>query len=681
MNENMWNYRIFLSIITISIITLFFSGYYFDEFGELFLENSGPYVGADYPIKHGSDGSGIKIAVIDTGVNFAHPDFVKLGKNPDLMKGYDFVDLDNFPQDVNGHGTQVAGIISANGQLQGIAPEAEIFAYRVSEDGESVPSRLIVKAIEQAMLDDVDIINISLGVNMTQNEIEKIVNKAINSGIIVVAAAGNNGPDESTIGSPARNPNVITVGATYNNRESSMVSTLEVDGEHFQVLPMLGTNVIPEPILEEIVFVKFSREQDFQSIDVNDKIVLAQRGGESSDEIVYFSDKEKFAALNGAKAIIVYNNKPGIFFGELIHEFVSEGYQPLIPSLSMTMEDGVKLREIVDENIIGSLNVFNHPDFIATFSSRGPVSPFYFKPDLVAPGVFVNTTSIKNYYNITSGTSYAAPHVAGAAALLLNKNPDFTPEQIKSVLITTSDIITDEYGNKFDFNTGGSGRLNITTAYNSEIVFLPPTLKFDLSHEKKSQTKYLEIQSIGKQISNLKIEFPKSNYIDFDYRLIDDSLQINAKSSSSGISYFEGRVIIIHNDIRYQIPTTVRISEASMDILKDDNGLLFQIKNPSDWTYAKITITNINTLDENSFSITPEKNSPLEVYTSGEYWVEANIKADKISFDVYETITVDSESISEKSVVSDLIVSERPLIILAVIFAIVIVIGIGIRNR
>ena len=136
-----------------------------------------------------------------------------------------------------------------------------------------------------------------------------------------------------------------------------------------------------------------------------------------------------------------------------------------------------------------------------------------------------------------------------------------------------------------------------------------------------------------------------------------------------------------HNDIQYQIPTTVRVSESTMNILKDDNGLLFQIKNPSDWTYAKITITNINTLDENSFSITPEKNSPLEVYTSGEYWVEANIKADKISFDVYETITVDSESISEKSVVSDLIVSERPLIILAVIFAIVIVIGIGIRNR
>ena len=226
----MRKFRIFLLLIITIASTLAISVYNYDEQGILFLENSGPYVGADYPLEIGISGEGIKIGVIDTGVNFAHADFVSDGKNSDLLKGYDFVEMDNFPQDTNGHGTQVAGIISANGQLKGIAPEAEIFAYRVSEDGESVPSKLIVDAINRAILDDVDIINISLGVNMTHNQIQKSVNEAIKNGIVVVAAAGNGGPDPNSIGSPGSNPNAITVGATYNNRESSMVSTLQIDG-------------------------------------------------------------------------------------------------------------------------------------------------------------------------------------------------------------------------------------------------------------------------------------------------------------------------------------------------------------------------------------------------------------------------------------------------------------------
>ena len=107
------------------------------------------------------------------------------------MKGYDFVDSDNFPQDTNGHGTQVTGIIRAEGQLKGIAPNADIFSYRVSSDGESVPSNLIIKAINQAVEDKVDIINISLGVNVTHSQIDDAVNNAIKEGVVVVAAAGN----------------------------------------------------------------------------------------------------------------------------------------------------------------------------------------------------------------------------------------------------------------------------------------------------------------------------------------------------------------------------------------------------------------------------------------------------------------------------------------------------------
>ena len=681
MTKNMSKYRIFLPIITIIIFTLFVSMYYYDERGMLFLENSGPYVGANYPAEIGINGKGVKIAIIDTGVNFAHPDFVTYGKNSDLLKGYDFVEMDNFPQDTNGHGTQVAGIISANGQLKGIAPEAEIFAYRVSEDGESVPSKLIVDAINRAILDDVDIINISLGVNMTHNQIEKSVNQAIGNGIVVIAAAGNGGPNSNSIGSPGSNPNAITVGATYNNRESSMVSTLQIDGEHFQVLPMVGTKTTSKPIIANIEFGEFSREQDLKDIDVDGKIILAERGGENPDEVVYFSDKEKFAAMNGAEAIIVYNNQPGIYFGELIHEFTSEGYKPSIPSLSMTQEDGLRIKQMLSDNTMGTVNVFNHPDFIAMFSSRGPVSPFYFKPDLVAPGVFVNTTSVNNYYNITSGTSYAAPHVSGAAALLLNKNPDFSPEYIKSILMTTSDVITDEYGQKFDFNTGGAGRLNVTSAFKSEVIFLPPNLTFDLSPQQNSQTKNIQIEPIDQEIYELDVEFPKSDYVKFEHDLVGNELQINAELMTDEILELEERVFITHHDIKHQIPIYVRVSEASIEILENAGGLSFIITEPYDWTYAKITATNKYTLEENSISLTPKGNSVLKIYESGQYWIEANIKANGNTFDVYDVVMVEPDSVSEQSIVSDLIISERVLIILTVIFGIVLIVGLKIKNR
>ena len=295
------------SFVIVNFITL-------DENYELFLDNSGPYIGAEFPKQMGFTGKGIKIGVIDTGINISHPDFFNHKETSRFLKGYDFVDNDTIPQDTNGHGTQVTGIIASDGQLKGIAPMAEIFSYRVSSDGESVPSNLIIKAINQAVEDRVDIINISLGVNMTHNKIDEAVNNAISQGIVVVAAAGNSGPDKSTIGSPAKNPNAITVGATYNNRDSSMVSTLQVEETQFQVLPMLGTDTISDPISTEIVFGKYSRENDFDGLDVRGKIVLAERGGESPDEIVFFSDKEIFASKNGAKGLIVYNNQPGIFF-------------------------------------------------------------------------------------------------------------------------------------------------------------------------------------------------------------------------------------------------------------------------------------------------------------------------------------------------------------------------------
>ena len=191
---------LFFSLLVVGVFSIVITNFVsLEENFELLLDNSGPYIGAEFPKQLGFTGDGIRIGVIDTGINLEHPDFFNSDQISRFLKGYDFVDNDSIPQDTNGHGTQVTGIIAADGQLIGIAPKVEIFSYRVSSDGESVPSDLIIKAINRAVEDRVDIINISLGVNMTHAKIDNAVNNAIDHGIVVVAAAGNSGPDKSCL--------------------------------------------------------------------------------------------------------------------------------------------------------------------------------------------------------------------------------------------------------------------------------------------------------------------------------------------------------------------------------------------------------------------------------------------------------------------------------------------------
>ena len=642
---------------------------------ELLLENSRPHIGAVYPSEIGIGGETIKIAVIDTGVNFEHPDLLGIGENGKIVGGYDFIENDNFPQDTNGHGTQVAGIIAADGETTGIAPKSKILAYRVSEDGEAVSSDLIIKAIKQAMADEADIINISLGVDIIHDEIDYAVNEAVKNGIVVVAAAGNSGPDNETIGSPGANPNAITVGATYNDIDSSIVSTLQIGEEQFQVLPMLGTEIISEKIIEEIEFGGFGREQDLEYLDVKNKILLVERGGEVEDEVVFFSEKEYVAANSGAKAIIVFNNEPGIFYGELMHEFIPENYVPSIPAVSITQDDGLKIKKMLNTKTIGTIDVFNHPDFVAMFSSRGPVSPFYGKPDLVAPGVFVKTTSLGEKYNITSGTSYAAPHIAGAVALLLEKNPEFTPHEIKSKLITTSNLVTDPFGNEFPMNIGGAGRVNVTDAFNSELLILPSNLRFDLSTEKNSQTKNLHL-NLDKLDNQLEIKFSDFVNVNFDYNLEDNFIQVTSQLVSNETGEFEGRLFILHNGITHQIPIHVRVWDATVNIIEENDELFFEILKPLEWTYAKISAVNKETLEKDSISFSSKSNSPLKIYKSGDYWIEAKISTDENTFDVYDSIKINLLSENEKSVFYYLEEIERPVLILSIITVLVGIFGV-----
>jgi len=640
----------------------------------ILVNNSGPFIGTSIPYQSGYDGSGITISIIDTGIDLNHPDL-----NGQIIGGYDFVDNDEVPEDVNGHGTQVAGIIASNGNFKGIAPNSKILMYKVSEDGESVPSNLIIKAIEKSIEDGADIINISLGINQTNTKIDQAVNKAIKNNIFVVTAAGNFGPELSTIGSPGINPNAITVGATFNNVTSSLVATFEIEDKTFNVFPMVGTQALTDPITSQIIFGKYGKIDDLLGNNFEGSILLIQRGSDIEGEIVYFSDKEKNAANVGAKAIIVYNNEPGIFFGELIHEYVDEGYEPTIPALSVSRDDGLIIKEILQSGTKGILDVFYHPDFVAYFSSRGPVSPFYIKPDLVAPGAFINTTDTDGNYKISSGTSFAAPHVAGAAALILQKNPELTPQELKSILMTTSEIVYDQFDDRFPIEVSGNGRIDVSKAISADLIILPPNLIFDLSPANQIQTKHLKINGIDGE--SMSIRFEESHIVDFDYDLEDENLVINAKLTEESLGDFESRVVINHNEVDYHIPIIVRVSEVAITVNEDGGKLGIDISSPSSWSYVKISVINQETGEMFTDSIVPGKNSELTVYEPGEYWIEAKIKDDDKTLSAYAIIQVEKIEHDEKNLTNTLNLPEKQILIIAAIMVVTAIVGLSIRRR
>jgi minor extracellular serine protease Vpr len=667
--------KIFFLIILISISAVLISNQLQNtENISILVNNSGPFIGTSIPYQNGYDGSGIIVSIIDTGIDLNHPDL-----EGQIIGGYDFVDNDEIPEDTNGHGTQVAGIIASNGNLKGIAPNSKILMYKVSEDGESVPSHLIIKAIEKSIEDSADIINISLGINQTNTKIDQAVNKAVKNNIFVVTAAGNFGPELSTIGSPGINPNAITVGATFNNVTSSIVSTFEIEDKSFNVFPMVGTQSLTEPIVSQIIFGKYGKVNDLLENDVEGSILLIERGSDIENEIIYFSDKEKNASDVGARAIIVYNNEPGIFFGELIHEYVDEGYKPTIPALSVSRDDGLIIKEILQSGTKGTLDVFYHPDFVAYFSSRGPVSPFYIKPDLVAPGAFINTTDINGNYKISSGTSFAAPHVAGTAALILQKNSELTPQEVKSILMTTSKIVYDQFNDRFPIEVSGNGRIDVSKAINAELIIMPPNLIFDLSPANQIQTKHLKINGIDGE--SMSIRFEESGIADFDYDLDDENLVINAKLTEQSLGEFESRIIINYNEIDYHIPIIVRVSEGAITINEDGGKLGIDVSSPSTWSYAKISIINQETGKTFTDSIVPGKNLEMAVSQPGEYWIEAKIKDGVKTLSAYATIQVEKIEHDEKNLANALNLPEKPILIISAIMIVTVIVGLSIRRR
>ena len=441
-------------------------------------------------------GKGVTIGVIDTGIDYLHED---LRRN--YGGGRDIVDGDGDPMETRGiqgvstfHGTHVAGIIAANGRMQGVAPEATIIAYRALGSGGMGTTEQVVAAIEQAIKDKVDILNLSLGNNVNGPDLPLSIalNNAVDHGVTAVTASGNSGPSIWTVGSPGTASKAISVGASTPTMK---IPYLVVGGERFRLEPLQGSMDWDLDRSYEMINGGIGKREQLKH--VKGKIALIKRGE------LMFSEKVANAEKAGAVAVVIYNNTKGALIGNLTQT-------SNIPVMSMTKRDGVKLKEYIDNPIsLIKTIIIEEKDKLADFSSRGPVtSTWEVKPDVLAPGVAINSTIPGGYLSL-QGTSMAAPHVAGASALIKQAHPNWGPQQIKAALMNYAKPLYNQQGEMYKTYEQGAGRIQLKDSIQAEVLIYPSSLKFgkfqlnDGIHEHQET---ITIENISKEAAQ-KISF------------------------------------------------------------------------------------------------------------------------------------------------------------------------------
>ncbi|MYT25485.1 S8 family serine peptidase [Streptomyces sp. SID7760] len=458
-------------------------------------------------------GKGTVVAVLDSGVDYGHPDLGGgFGKGYKVVGGYDFANGDDDPMDDNGHGTHVAGIIAgkaaADGGVTGMAPDASLLAYKViGADGSGYTSDIIAgieAAADPTGPHPADVINMSIGgPGDGTDPLGHAATAAVRAGVVVVAAAGNSGPGKGTVSSPASADGVIAVGASTSGVRLPSAYLAGKKPELIQTYRgILSANPPREPVTAPLVDVGAGTPEDWKRVgDVRGKILRADILVPPSTEVLSGSDIDwaREAEKRGALAVLgglpshdgpVLAAAPGT---------VEVPATPARPDLGRTTASGDSLRmdrlvvmgidttqyaqlsrELAAGKVSVTLRGTDSTDEIASFSSRGPGTGFGLKPDLVAPGVEIRSTIPTSMYAPgvyrMSGTSMASPHVAGAAALLRQLRPGQAPDAIKSALVGSAMPLA---------GTGptvqGSGRLDVAAAASAALTSSPTAVSFGLA--------------------------------------------------------------------------------------------------------------------------------------------------------------------------------------------------------
>jgi subtilisin family serine protease len=465
-------------------------------------------------------GAGVKVAIVDSGIDVGHPCFsdtgypaqtqvgdskftnnkviaAKVFNNKTPSRGYTAEAIDS-------HGTHVAGTVACNFEtptavdsvtlpykMSGVAPRALLGNYNVfPADVANARSEDILNALEAAYADGFDVANMSLGGGASgiQDLLTVAVDNLDRANMLVTISNGNEGPGYGSVGSPGSAARGLTAGASAVGHE--IFHVLRVGSRDYRAVKGdfgAGPVTAPLRVLADTSspFNGLSLAcNPFTAGSLDGAIALISRG------ICDFTVKLRNVQAAGGVGAIVVNREPGVF----VMGGNGEPNQPTIPGFMVDQSNATALKGADGDTAklpqFGTYEaVAANNDVIADFTSWGPTDvDFRVKPDVMAPGVNVVSSIPRSYcggapcFAFFSGTSMAAPHLAGSAAIVRQQHPGWSAATVRSAIVNTADrkVVKglDNASIIADANKVGSGRENLLAAVQARVALDPVSLSF-----------------------------------------------------------------------------------------------------------------------------------------------------------------------------------------------------------
>jgi len=519
----------------------------------------------------GARGDGIKIGIVDDGVDDTNPFLSSAGYSypPGFPKGArkwtspKVIVARAFPGPNSGrpgrlavdrqasfHATHVAGIAAGDSGtcspggrdhpatcgLSGVAPRAYIGTYRVfnvpTPIGHVANTPEIAAAFESAVRDGMDVINFSGGGAETEpanDAMIEVIHNVSQAGVVPVISAGNDRDDfgMGSVGSPGTAPEAITVAAVSNTHVFAPALAVHAPAApaavtHIPVASSGGTRfpgafsftthkLVDVATLTGVGGAPVDRRICGPDDDTNNESKSPLRPGSLTGVIALaarghctFVSKAVRAALAGAVGLVLVDNRPG--------EANAIPLQLAIPAGMISDLDGARLRDYLTTRggsadvTIGNIlerDETGRSGIVTSFSSGGPTAfEHLLKPDVSAPGGQILSSTLPEFsggppFAVFDGTSMAAPHVTGSAALLLQLHPSWTPEQVKSALVSTTGSAWSDTARAHEaaVTLGGAGLVDLPRAAKPLLFTEPSSLSFrDLDVNRGSDSKALLVR-------------------------------------------------------------------------------------------------------------------------------------------------------------------------------------------